>query len=106
MKLIVAFLHHQRAGHAVRALETLGLYHLSISSTTVLIQPDTRTWSAELAPHGEGEVRVDAYCPDDLVATTVALLREYGRIGDLPAGALFVHPVSEVGLIHSSDSQL
>lgn len=104
MKLIVAFLHHQRAGHAARALGTLGLYHLSISSTTVLVQPDAPAWSAELTAHGEGEVRVDAYCPDDLVATAVALLREYGRIGDLPAGALFVHPVADAGLIHSSDS--
>lgn len=48
MKLIVAFVHPAQSGRVVRALETAGVYHLSLSRVHGVVQPDApisaRTW--------------------------------------------------------------
>lgn len=93
MKLIVAFVHPSHAGPVVRALEQAGLYHLSLSRVHGLVQPDAPIVRADLGAEGELEVRLEAYCEDARVEKVVELIRENGRIGGLPSGAVFVHPV-------------
>jgi nitrogen regulatory protein P-II 1 len=95
MKAIVAFVHPARASQVVQKLEQTGLYHLSLSRAHVVVQPDAPIERPQLAPEGDPEVRLEAYCADDQVESVLALIRQAGHVGDLPSGAVFVHAVEQ-----------
>jgi len=93
MKLIVAFVHPDHAGRVVRALEKAGVYHLSLSRVHGIVQPDAPIVRADLGGEGAPEVRLETYCEEALVEQIVGLIQDRGHVGDLPSGAVFVHPV-------------
>ena len=93
MKMIVAFVRPSLADRNVRAIERAGLYHLSLSRVHGVVHPNEAIVRADLAPEGESDVRLEAYCEDARTEQIVALIHEVGRIGDLPVGAGFVVPV-------------
>lgn len=95
MKLIVAFVHPAQAGRVVRSLEEAGVYHLSLSRVHGVVQPDAPIVRADMGAEGEPEVRLEAYCQDAQVEQVVGLIRDRGRVGDMPSGAVFVHPVDQ-----------
>lgn len=101
MKQIVAFVRPSHAGRVVHALESAGLYHLSFCRIHEVVHPDGPIVRAQMGSDGSTEVRVEAYCEQDRVEHTVALIRELGRVGDLLAGAVFVHSVDEAWSIGS-----
>jgi len=89
MKMIVAFVRPSLAARIVGVIERAGLYHLSLSRVHCIVHPS----DAGMAPEGEADVRLEAYCEDARVEHLVAVIREVGRIGNLPVGAVFVVPV-------------
>lgn len=95
MKMIVAFVRPSLADRIVRVIERAGLYHLSLCRVHGVVHPSETIVRADLAPEGEADVRLEAYCDDARVEQVVALIREAGRIGDLPGGAVFVVPVEQ-----------
>ena len=95
MKLVVAYIHPIQAGRVVRALEEAGVYHLSHSRVHGVVQPDAPIVRADLGSEGESEIRLEAYCEEARVAHVVGLIRDRGHVGDLPSGAVFVHPVDQ-----------
>ena len=95
MKQIVAFVRPSHAGRVVHALESAGLYHLSFCRIHKVVHPDGPIVRAQMGSDGSAEVRIEAYCEQDRVEHAVALIREFGRVGELPAGAVFVHSVDE-----------
>lgn len=104
MKLIVAFVRPSHAGRVVHALECAGLYQLSLGRVHGVVHPDELITRADMGSDGSAEVRLEAYCQDDRVEQTVALIRETGHIGDLPSGTVFVHPVEQAGVIGNTAS--
>ena len=93
MKLIVAFVHPAHSGRVVRALEEAGVYHLSLSRVHGVVQPDGPIVRADMGGEGAPEVRLEVYCEEARVEQVVGLIRARGHVGDLPSGAVFVHPV-------------
>ncbi len=79
----------------MHALESAGLYHLSFCRIHKVVHPDGPIVRAQMGSDGSAEVRIEAYCEQDRVEHAVALIREFGRVGELPAGAVFVHSVDE-----------
>lgn len=95
MKMIIAVVRPSLAERIVRVIERAGLYHLSLSGVRGIVHPNEAIVRADLAPEGEADVRLEAYCEDARVERIVAVIREVGRIGDLPVGAMFVAPVGQ-----------
>lgn len=93
MKMIVGFVRPSLAHRVVRVIERAGLYHLSVSRVHGVVHPNEAIVRADMAPEGEPDIRLEAYCEDGRVEEIVALIREVGRIGELPVGAVFVVPV-------------
>ncbi len=93
MKMIVAFVRPSLAERIVRVIELAGLYHLSLSGVRGIVHPNEAIVRADLAPDGEADVRLEAYCEDARVEQIMAVIREVGRIGDFPVGVVFVVPV-------------
>lgn len=104
MKRVVAFVHADRAQRVVQALERAELFHLSMSRVHAIVQPDTPIVRAQLASEGWPEVRLEAYRADQRVDSVVALIRERTQTGELPTGAVFVHPVELGSALHQSRS--
>lgn len=102
MKMIVAFVRPSLADRVVRVIERAGLYHLSLSRVHGVAHPNETIVRADMAPEGEANIRLEAYCEDARVEQIVAVIREVGRIGDLPVGAVFVVPVEQHEAIGSS----
>ena len=93
MKVIVAFVRPSLAARIVRVIEGAGLYHLSVSRVHCIVHPKEAIVRPDMSPEGEADVRLEAYCEDARAEQIVAVIREVGRIGDLPVGAVFVVPV-------------
>lgn len=104
MKLIVAFVRPSDADRVVYALERAGLYQLSLCRVHGVVRPDGPILRADMGSDGTAEVRLEAYCDDNRVEQAVALIRETGHVGDLPSGAVFVHPVEQAGVIGNTAS--
>ena len=103
MKLVVAFVHPAQADRVVLALERAGVYHLSLSRVHGVVQPDAPIVRADMASEGAAEVRLEVYCEEARVEQVVGLIRDRGHIGDLPSGAVFVHPVDHAcGVGHAN----
>lgn len=95
MKLIVAFIHPSQADRVVQVLERAGLFQMSVARVHSVVHPGGPIVRADLAPEGSSEVRFEAYCEEPRVEHVVTLRKEAARIGDFPAGAVFVHPVEQ-----------
>lgn len=102
MKMIVAFVRPSLAERIVRVIERAGLYHLSLSGVRGIVHPNEAIIRADMAPEGEADVRLEAYCEDAPVEQIVAVIREVGRIGDFLVGAVLVVPVDRHEAIGSS----
>ena len=102
MKMIVAFVRPSLAERIVRVIERAGVYQLSLTQVQVIVNPNKAIVRAEMAPEGEVDTRLEAYCEDARVEQIVAAIREGGRIGDLPVGAVFVVPVDRYEAIGCS----
>lgn len=103
MKMIVAFVRPSLADRIVRVIERAGLYHLSLCRVHGVVRPNEAIVRADMAPEGEADVRLEAYCEDGRVEQIVALIQEAGRIGDLLTGAVFVAPVDQYTAIGQAD---
>lgn len=95
MKLIVAFVHPSQADRVIQVLEVAGLFQMSAARVHGVVHPGGPIVRAALATEGSPEVRLEAYCEDSQVEHVVTLIKEAARIGDLPGGAVFVHPVEQ-----------
>ena len=103
MKLIVAFVHPSHADRVIQVLERAGLFQLSVAHVHGVVHPGGPIVRADMAPEGGSEVRLEAYCDEARVEQVVALIQQAARIGDLPSGAVFVHPVEQAwGIGHTT----
>ena len=96
MKQIKAFVHRQRVGDLVHALEAGGFEQLSLFEVKGLLRAwDTREqeYSVNLGESVISEVQMEVFCEDDQVDRALEIFQRLARTGRAGAGWLYVSPV-------------
>jgi nitrogen regulatory protein P-II 1 len=96
MKQIKAFVHRQRVGDLVHALESGGFAQLSLFEVKGLLRAwDTREqeYSVDLGESVISEVQMEVFCEDDQVDRALEIFQRLGRTGRAGAGWLYVSAV-------------
>ena len=97
MKQIKAFVHRNRVGDIVHALDAAGFTRLSLFDVKGMLQAlSTREqeYSVELGEKMINEVQMELFCEDDEVEAAIAIFRKVARTGKPEAGWIYV---SEIG---------
>ncbi len=103
MKYVKAFVHRNRVGDLVHALEVEGFRQLSLLDVRGLLRalsPREQDYSVELGGSVISEVQMQLFCEDDRVARAVEIFRTVGRTGRAESGWVYVGPVEQA---HSID---
>ena len=98
MKQIKAFVHRNRVGDLVHALDAAGFNRLSLFDVKGLLRAlDAREqeYSVALGEKVIHEVQMELFCADDEVERAVALFLRHGRTGKPEAGWIYVSPVED-----------
>ena len=102
MKYIKAFVHHNRVGDLIHALEVAGFRQLNLFEVRGLlraINPREEDYSVDLGGPVISEVQVELFCEDDRVAHAVEICRDVARTGRSASGWVYVVPVEMVQAI-------
>jgi nitrogen regulatory protein P-II 1 len=98
MKQIKAFVHRQRVGDIVHALEAAGFNRLTLFDVKGLLRAldaKEQEYSVELGEKVISEVQIEVFCEDDQVDRAADIFRSLGRTGRPDAGWLYVSPVEQ-----------
>lgn len=98
MKQIKAFVHHNRAGELLHALEAGGFKHLSLFPVRGMLPATSATEKRYSVEFGDGlinEVQLELFCDDAEVARAVEIIRGIGRVGRAGAGWIYVSAVEQ-----------
>ena len=96
MKYVKAFVHRNRVGDVVHALEVEGFRQFNlfdVRGRLAAISPREQDYSVELGGSMISEVQVELFCEDDKVPRAVELLRSVGTTGRPGSGWVYVIPV-------------
>jgi nitrogen regulatory protein P-II 1 len=96
MKCVKAFVHHNRVGDLVHALEVEGFRQVSLSDVRGLlsaINPREQEYSVELGGPVISEVQLELHCDDDRVPRALEIVRAVARTGHRGSGWVYVVPV-------------
>ncbi|HQR54198.1 MAG TPA: P-II family nitrogen regulator [Burkholderiales bacterium] len=96
MKYVKAFVHHNRVGDLVHALEVEGFRQLSLFAVRGLLRaitPREQDYSVELGGSVISEVQMELFCEDDRVTRAVEIFRTVGRTGKSGSGWVYVIPI-------------
>ncbi|GAB3005146.1 hypothetical protein GCM10010960_19140 [Arenimonas maotaiensis] len=97
MKQLKAFVHRNRMGDIVHALDAAGFTRLSLFDVKGMLQAlSTREqeYSVELGEKMINEVQMELFCEDDEVEAAIAIFSKVARTGKPDAGWIYV---SEIG---------
>ena len=97
MKQLKAFVHRNRMGDIVHALDAAGFTRLSLFDVKGMLQAlSTREqeYSVELGEKMINEVQLELFCEDDEVEAAIAIFSKVARTGKPDAGWIYV---SEIG---------
>ena len=103
MKYVKAFVHRNRVGDLVHALEVEGFRQLSLFDVRGLLRalsPREQDYSVELGGSVISEVQMQLFCEDERVPRAVEIFRTVGRTGRAESGWVDVGPVEPA---HSID---
>lgn len=103
MKYVKAFVHRNRVGDVVHALEVAGFRQFNLFDVRGLlaaISPREQDFSVELGGSMISEVQVEIFCDDEKVPRAVEILRSVGTTGRPGSGWVYVIPVDAA---HSID---
>lgn len=98
MKYVKAFVHRNRVGDLVHALEVEGFRQLSLFDVRGLLRalsPREQDYSVELGGSVISEVQMQLFCEDERVARAVEIFRSVGRTGQAASGWVYVGPVEQ-----------
>lgn len=102
MKLITAYVHHNRVGKIVDTLGDAGFRNFALVDVRGTLPPlnvDEQQYSKSSGRMTTAEARFELVCEDDDVKSVVALIQTHGRIGSGVSGMLYVSPIEEVILV-------
>jgi nitrogen regulatory protein PII len=98
MKYVKAFVHRNRVGDLVHALEVEGLRQLSLVEVRGLLRalsPREQDYSVELGGSVIAEVQMQLFCDDERVPRAVEIFRDVGRTGQAASGWVYVGAVEQ-----------
>jgi nitrogen regulatory protein PII len=102
MKYVKAFVHRNRAGDLVHALDVEGFRQLSLFDVRGLLRalsPREQDYSVELGGSVISEVQMQLFCDDERVPRAVEIFRSVGRTGQTASGWVYVGPVEQAHAI-------
>lgn len=97
MKQLKAFVHRNRMGDIVHALDAAGFTRLSLFDVKGMLQALSTREQEYLVELGEkmiNEVQMELFCEDDEVEAAIAIFSKVARTGKPDAGWIYV---SEIG---------
>ena len=98
MKQIKAFVHRNRVGDIVHALDAAGFTRLSLFDVKGMLQAlSTREqeYSVELGEKMINEVQMELFCEDDEVEAAIAIFSKVARTGKPDAGWIYASDVRQ-----------
>jgi nitrogen regulatory protein P-II 1 len=101
-----AFVHRERLGDIVNALEQAGVHRLSVSdvkSLTPAFRANEQKYSVEVGARVTTEAKLEVFCEDDQVDRIVPLIRLHGRTDQNVAGWVYLSPVDHAWPIDGRD---
>jgi nitrogen regulatory protein PII len=96
MKCIKAFVHRNRIGDVVHALEVDGFRQLSLFDVRGLlraINSREQEYSVELGGPVVSEVQLEIFCEDDRVQRAIEIVRALAKTGHRGSGWVYVVPI-------------
>ncbi len=97
MKQIKAFVHRNRVGDIVHALDAAGFTRLSLFDVKGMLRALSareQEYSVELGEKMINEVQMELFCEDNEAEAAIAIFRKVARTGKPDAGWIYV---SEIG---------
>ena len=91
MKQIKAFVHRNRVGDIVHALDAAGFTRLSLFDVKGMLQ----AYSVELGDKMINEVQMELFCEDDEVEAAIAIFSKVARTGKPDAGWIYVSDIRQ-----------
>jgi nitrogen regulatory protein P-II 1 len=98
MKQVKAFVHRNRVGDLVHALEGGGFRRVSLFDVKGLLRALSareQEYSVELGEKVVSEVQIEVFCEDADVTRAVEIIRRAGRTGHADAGWIYVSPIEQ-----------
>ncbi|MBN8885570.1 MAG: P-II family nitrogen regulator [Rudaea sp.] len=98
MKQIKAFVHHNRVGDLVRALEEADFHRISLFEVKGFLhalRAREQDYSVDLGGKVINEVQVEVCCDDGEVSRAVEIVRRVARTGHADAGWIYVSPIEQ-----------
>ena len=98
MKQIKAFVHRNRVGDIVHALEAADFHRLSLFDVKGLLRAlDAREqhYSVELGEKVINEVQMELFCEDNQCERAVDIFKRLGRTGRCDAGWIYVSAIEQ-----------
>jgi nitrogen regulatory protein P-II 1 len=98
MKQLKAFVHHNRVGDLIHALDAAGFRRVSLFDVKGLLRAlnaREQEYSVELGDKVISEVQIEVFCEDADVVRAVELVRQVGRTGHRDGGWVYVSPIEQ-----------
>lgn len=98
MKQLKAFVHRNRIGDLIHALEDAGFRRLSLFDVKGLLRALSAReleYSVELGEKVISEVQIEVFCEDAEVSRAVEVIRQAGRTGHRDGGWIYVSAVEQ-----------
>lgn len=98
MKQVKAFVHRNRVGDLIHALDAAGFRRVSLFDVKGLLRALSareQEYSVELGEKVISEVHVEVFCEDADVARAVEVIRRVARTGHADAGWIYISPIDE-----------
>lgn len=96
MKCVKAFVHRNRIGDVVHALEVEGFRQLNLFDVRGLlaaISPQEQDYSVELGGPVISEIQLEVFCEDDRVQRATEIFQAVAKTGRHGSGWVYVIPV-------------
>ncbi|MBN8214252.1 MAG: P-II family nitrogen regulator [Xanthomonadales bacterium] len=98
MKQIKAFVHRNRVGDLIHALDAAGFQRVSLFDVKGLLRALSareQEYSVELGEKVISEVQIEVFCEDIEVARAIEVFRRVGRTGHADSGWIYVSSVEQ-----------
>ena len=98
MKQVKAFVHRNRVGDLIHALDAAGFRRVSLFDVKGLLRALSareQQYSVELGDKVINEVQMELFCEDSEVAKAVEIFRQVGRTGHTDAGWIYVSTLEQ-----------
>lgn len=98
MKQVKAFVHRNRVGDLIHALDAAGFRRVSLFDVKGLLRALSareQEYSVELGDKVVSEVQIEVFCEDADVTRAADIIRQAGHTGHADGGWIYISPVEQ-----------